>query len=101
MPQTLGVAFSARRTLLSIDQIALALISLALRAENVTPRVCGMFYRATVQAVLLYDSETWVISPASVWMLEGFHVHCTCRMTILMPRKRQDRTWKYPSQQRC
>ena len=29
-----------------------------LRAENVSARVCGMFYKATVQAVLLFGSET-------------------------------------------
>jgi hypothetical protein len=29
-----------------------------LRAENATPRTSGMCYKATVQAVLLYGSET-------------------------------------------
>jgi hypothetical protein len=37
-----------------------------LRAENATARTCGMFYKATVQAVLLYGSETWSLSPMSV-----------------------------------
>ncbi|KAL7523456.1 hypothetical protein ACHAXR_000188, partial [Thalassiosira sp. AJA248-18] len=36
-----------------------ARISRVLRAENASPRVCGMFYKATVQAVLLFGSETW------------------------------------------
>jgi len=30
-----------------------------LRAENASPRVCALFYKATVQAVLLFGSETW------------------------------------------
>ncbi len=30
-----------------------AWVSRVLRAENVTPKMCGMFYKATVQAVLL------------------------------------------------
>ena len=34
-------------------------ISRVLRAENASPRVCGLFYKATVQAVLLFGSETW------------------------------------------
>ena len=37
-----------------------------LRAENATARTCGMFYKATLQAVLLYGSETWNMSPTSV-----------------------------------
>ena len=36
-----------------------ARISKVLRAENASPRVSGMFYRATVQAVLLFGSETY------------------------------------------
>ena len=34
-----------------------ARISRVLRAENACPRVCGMFYKATVQSVLLFGSE--------------------------------------------
>jgi hypothetical protein len=52
-----------------------AWISRVLRAENATARTCGMFYKATVQAVLLYGSETWNLSPTSVKRLEGFHIH--------------------------
>jgi hypothetical protein len=37
-----------------------------LRAENATARTCGMFYEVTVQAVLLYMSKTWSLSPTSV-----------------------------------
>jgi hypothetical protein len=33
-----------------------ARISCVLRAKNASPRTCGMFYKATVQAVLLYGS---------------------------------------------
>ncbi len=37
-----------------------------LRAEKAATRTCGMFYKATMQAVLLYGSETWNLSPTSV-----------------------------------
>jgi len=40
-------------------------ISRVLRDENASPRVCGMFYKATVHAVLLYGSETWSLTPAA------------------------------------
>ncbi len=45
-----------------------------LRAENANARTCRMFYTATVQAVLLYESETWSLSPTSIKRLEGFHI---------------------------
>ena len=35
-------------------------ISRVLRAENASPRVCGMFYKATVQSVLLFGSDIWL-----------------------------------------
>ncbi len=37
-----------------------------LRAENADARTCGMFYKATMQAVLLYGSEMWNLSPTSL-----------------------------------
>ena len=45
-----------------------------LRAEHVTARTCGMFYKAIVQAILLFGSETWSLSPTSVERLEDFHI---------------------------
>jgi hypothetical protein len=50
-----------------------ARVSRVLRAENALPKVCGVFYKAVVQAVLLFGSETWKLSPASLKSLEGFH----------------------------
>jgi hypothetical protein len=43
-----------------------AQVSRVLRAENASPKVCGVFYKATVQAVLLFGSETWKLSPLSL-----------------------------------
>ena len=37
-------------------------VSRVLRAENASLRVCGMFFKATVQAILLFRSETWNIT---------------------------------------
>ena len=47
-----------------------ARISRILRAENAYARVCGMFYKATVQSVLLFGSKTWVLSPATLQRLD-------------------------------
>jgi hypothetical protein len=67
-----------------------------LRAENATPKTCGMFYKATVQAVLLYGSETWSLSPLSMKCLEGFHICAAWRMSGKNPERNVDGSWTYP-----
>ena len=62
--------------------------------ENVPAPVAGMFYQAVVTAVLLYNSESWVLPGAQLARLEGFHVECTRRLTGMRPRKRGDK-WVY------
>ena len=71
-----------------------ARISCVLRAENASACVCGMFYKATVQSVLLFGSKTWVLSPATLQRLEGFHVKVARRMTGLLP-KTVGGLWKF------
>ena len=68
-----------------------------LRAENASSRVCGMFYKATVQAVLLFGSETWCMSTVALKSLEGFHLQAAYRMAYVnKPRQGPNQTWKYP-----
>ena len=45
-----------------------------------------MFYKYTVQAVLLCGSKTWVLAPATLQRLEGFYVKAARRMTGLLPK---------------
>jgi hypothetical protein len=52
------------------------------RAENVSPCVMAKFYKAVVQAVLLYSSKTWVLSKTALASLEGFHIHADYRMVV-------------------
>jgi hypothetical protein len=42
-----------------------------------------MFYKAFIQSVLLYGSETWVLSPKMLSKLEGFHKQIARRLTGL------------------
>ncbi|KAL7523823.1 hypothetical protein ACHAXR_000346, partial [Thalassiosira sp. AJA248-18] len=56
------------------------MLSRLLRAESIGPRVCGMFYKAVVQAVLLFGSETWALTPSAMKCLEGFHIRSAYRM---------------------
>ena len=44
--------------------------------EKASRRVMGSFYKAIVQSVLLYGSETWVISAANMRKLAAFHHGC-------------------------
>jgi hypothetical protein len=74
-----------------------ALVSRVLRAENALPKVCGVFYKAVVLAVLLFGSETWKLSPASFKSLEGFHIIATRCMAGMQPTWNPDASWKYPS----
>ena len=74
-----------------------AWVSHVLRAENASPEASGVFYKATVQAVLLFGSETWKLSPASLKSLEGFHIRAARRMAGMQPTRDPDGTWTYPS----
>ena len=57
-----------------------------------------MFYKATVQAVLLLGSETWNLTPAALKSLEGFHLRATWYMArVNKPCRNPDRSWTYPA----
>ncbi len=72
-------------------------VSCILRAENASTKVYGVFYKATVQAVLLFENETWKLSPSSLKSLEGFHIWAAHCMASKMPTRNPDGTWTYPS----
>jgi hypothetical protein len=67
-------------------------VSCVLSAENALPKVCGVFYKATVQAVLLFGSEMWKLSPLSLKSLEGFHIWAARCMAGKMPTWNPDGT---------
>ena len=78
----------ARGTLARVGQV--------LQAENVPPWVAAKFYKAVVQAVLLYGSEMWVLSTAALTSLEGFHIHAAYRMAVRhKPRRGPGNRWIY------
>ncbi len=57
-----------------------AWVGKVLWGENTSPTVAAKFYLAVVQAILLYGSKMWVISPQAMARLEGFHIKATWRM---------------------
>ncbi len=77
-----------------------AWVSQVLRSENALPKVRGVFYKATIQAVLLFGSETWNLAPLGMVCLEGFHLRAAWRMSGSCPWKRPDGTWEYPNSEK-
>jgi hypothetical protein len=72
-------------------------LSCTIRSENESPYACGIFYKATVQSILLFGSETWNLSPLGLKLLEGFHIKAAWRMAGKRPMKLPDGTWTYPN----
>ena len=74
-----------------------ACVGQVLRAENVPPWIATKFYKAVVQAVLLYGSETWVLLTAALASLEGFHIRAAYQMAVKhKPWKGPGDVWSYP-----
>merc|ERR1712086_342394 len=71
-------------------------VSKILNRQEVPAPVAGMFYQAVVAAVLLYGSESWVLPPSALKVLEGFHVEASRRMTGMLPQRRTVGPWVYP-----
>ena len=68
-----------------------------LAREGANPRVSAMFYKAVVQSVLLYNCESWVVTPAVLKVLEGFHHRAARRITSMRGRLLHlENRWVYP-----
>jgi len=57
-----------------------ARVGQVLTAENMPPKVSAKFYKAVVQSVLLFGSETWNLTTTTLARLNGFHVCKAYRM---------------------
>jgi len=74
-----------------------AMVSRVLAREGADARISAMFYKAVVQSVLLYGSETWVVTPAVLKVLEGFHHRAARRLSGRQPRYLpREGSWFYP-----
>ncbi len=74
-----------------------ARIRQVLRSENASAFAAARFYQAVVQAILLYGSESWVLSTTAMAWLEGFHIHCAYRMAKEhKPKRGPGGMWIYP-----
>ena len=56
----------------------------------------GMFYKAVVQAILLYGCESWTLTNPMIKALESFHHRVARRISGKMPKRLHDGSWTYP-----
>ena len=56
----------------------------------------GNFFKAVVQAVLLFGEEVWVITPRIDRALENFMHRAARRITMKQPRRGGGGQWTYP-----
>ena len=76
----------------------MGLALLGFKGRECLPTVCSLFYKATIQAVLLFGRETWNVSPASMRSLDWFHLRVSRCMTSMMPRRSPNgKNWTYPA----
>jgi hypothetical protein len=50
-----------------------AMVSRVLCRQGASPRVSAMFYKAIVQSVLLFGSDSWVLTESMIHLLNAFH----------------------------
>ena len=73
-----------------------ARLSWVMSREGADAWTLGRIYVAVVQAVMLYRSETWNMTPPTGRVLGGFHHRVARRMTRRQPQKVQDGGWVHP-----
>ena len=66
-----------------------------LSREGEDARTLGQIYLFVVQLVLLYGTETWVMTPRIRRVLGVFHHRLYCRMIGRQPRRGTDGVWVY------
>ena len=61
------------------------------------PWIAAKFYKAVVQAVLLYGSKTWNLTKSALTRLERFHVCAAYKMARKhRPKRGLNGVWVYP-----
>ena len=68
-----------------------------LSKKDANNKTMGSFYKAIIQSVLLYGSESWVISNHSMKTLRSFHRRCARYITGKHIWKDENENWHYPN----
>ena len=64
--------------------------------EGADPGVSRILFKAIVQAMLLFGSETWVLTPSMEQSLGIFQHRVARRITGRHPKRREEGVWEYP-----
>ena len=72
----------ARNSLVQLTRI--------LGREGASLRVSGIFFKEVVQAVLLFGSDTWIMTPCMEWDLRGFQHRVTQQSTERQPMRHEE-----------
>ena len=67
-----------------------------LSQEGADPKVSGHFFKALVQVVLLFETETWVLTPIMERALSSFHHRVAQRLIRRQKRRQEGGSWYYP-----
>jgi len=67
-----------------------------LTRQGASRRVMGLFYKATIQAVLLYGAETWSLTQPLLRRLCSFHHRCARYLARSPMTQKEDGTWVSP-----
>ena len=68
-------------------------LSIILGREGAKTRVSGMFFKAVVQAVLIFGSEMWVTTPRMGGAIGGFQHKVSIWITGKYPLRFLDGSW--------
>ena len=61
-----------------------------------TARYCGMLYKLVTQMVLLYGSESWVVTGEMLKVFEGFYHRADRKIARMTACSAEDGEWEYP-----
>jgi len=70
-----------------------------LTRQGASRKAMGLFYKATVQAVLLHGAETWTLTQPLIRMLHSFHHRCARYLARMVNTQKEDGTWIIPPSQ--
>ena len=73
------------------------MIGRILKKKGANPKAMASFYKAIVQSILLYGSESWVLTKSMLDSLNNFHHRCARFITGRHIRVDVNGYWTYPS----
>ena len=71
-------------------------IGKVLSSQQASAKTMGYFYKAIVQAVLLYGSESWTLTESMMNKIRSFHSRIARYICKRHIRQLEDGTWEYP-----